>query len=150
MSGWGDAFSRNVRRSPLARARGTGSPRILPLGSDDDGGSANAQGVPGGRRRGASLRPWGVPRRSTWGWRPAPAETEPGRLTFGATGTLVALLQETSADQLVHLLVDTLRAGTPLKELVAAAALANARTFGGEDYVGFHTMMALRRPTTWP
>jgi hypothetical protein len=30
-----------------------------------------------------------------------------------------------------------------LNELVAAAALANARTFGGEDYVGFHTMMAL-------
>ena len=27
--------------------------------------------------------------------------------------------------------------------MVAAAALANARTFGGEDYVGFHTMMAL-------
>ena len=26
---------------------------------------------------------------------------------------------------------------------MAAAALANARTFGGEDYVGFHTMMAL-------
>src|SRR5213082_3520619 len=25
----------------------------------------------------------------------------------------------------------------------AVAALANARTFGGEDYVGFHTMMAL-------
>src|SRR5204863_6786841 len=30
-----------------------------------------------------------------------------------------------------------------LRQLVAAAALANARTFGGEDYVGFHTMMAL-------
>ncbi len=30
-----------------------------------------------------------------------------------------------------------------LRRLVAAAALANARTFGGEDYVGFHTMMAL-------
>ena len=27
--------------------------------------------------------------------------------------------------------------------LVAAAALANARTFGGEDYTGFHTLMAL-------
>jgi hypothetical protein len=27
--------------------------------------------------------------------------------------------------------------------VVAAAALANARTFGGEDYVGFHTMMAI-------
>src|SRR5437016_1370027 len=26
---------------------------------------------------------------------------------------------------------------------VAAAALANARAFGGEDYVGFHTLMAL-------
>jgi hypothetical protein len=30
-----------------------------------------------------------------------------------------------------------------LRKLVAAAAFANARTFGGEDYVGFHTMMAL-------
>ena len=30
-----------------------------------------------------------------------------------------------------------------LRQLVAAGALANARTFGGEDYVGFHTMMAL-------
>src|SRR6185437_11678569 len=26
---------------------------------------------------------------------------------------------------------------------LAAGALANARTFGGEDYIGFHTMMAL-------
>jgi hypothetical protein len=30
-----------------------------------------------------------------------------------------------------------------LKELVAAATLANARAFGGEDYIGFHTFMAL-------
>src|SRR5205085_2467466 len=30
-----------------------------------------------------------------------------------------------------------------LREVVAAAALANARTFGGEDYVGFHAFMAL-------
>src|SRR5262249_42464242 len=41
------------------------------------------------------------------------------------------------------LLVQRLNGGTELKELVAAAALANARTFGGEDYIGFHTMMAL-------
>jgi hypothetical protein len=40
-------------------------------------------------------------------------------------------------------MVEKLRAGTELKQLVAAAALANARTFGGEDYVGFHTLMAL-------
>jgi len=39
--------------------------------------------------------------------------------------------------------VEKLQSGTELKRLVAAAALANARTFGGEDYVGFHTMMAL-------
>ena len=36
-----------------------------------------------------------------------------------------------------------MRSGTDLRDSVAAAALANARTFGGEDYVGFHTMMAL-------
>src|SRR5262249_43065850 len=36
-----------------------------------------------------------------------------------------------------------LKQGTDLKKLVAAAALANARTLGGEDYIGFHTMMAL-------
>jgi hypothetical protein len=40
-------------------------------------------------------------------------------------------------------LVEKLRSGTDLNRLLAAAALANARTFGGEDYVGFHTMMAL-------
>src|SRR5262249_31967535 len=33
--------------------------------------------------------------------------------------------------------------GTELRELVAAAALANARTFGGEDYTGYHAFMAL-------
>jgi hypothetical protein len=29
-----------------------------------------------------------------------------------------------------------------LPDVVAAAAFANARTFGGEDYVGFHTLMS--------
>ena len=32
---------------------------------------------------------------------------------------------------------------SPLRDLLTAGALANARSFGGEDYVGFHTMMAL-------
>ncbi|MFO0922727.1 MAG: hypothetical protein U0905_09600 [Pirellulales bacterium] len=35
------------------------------------------------------------------------------------------------------------KTGTILKTLVAAGALANARTFGGQDYIGFHTFMAL-------
>ena len=64
-------------------------------------------------------------------------------LNFGELEPLVCLMQETPANQLLPKLAARLKAGTELKRLVAAAALANARTFGGEDYVGFHTMMAL-------
>ena len=53
------------------------------------------------------------------------------------------LMQETPVDRLLPALVGRLGAGAELRQLAAAAALANARTFGGEDYVGFHTMMAL-------
>src|SRR5688572_31074899 len=69
-------------------------------------------------------------------------ETEP-RLSFGTMDSLVGLMQETPAAKLLSILVKELRNGTELRQLVAAGALANARTFGGEDYVGFHTMMAL-------
>jgi hypothetical protein len=65
------------------------------------------------------------------------------RLAFGGLEPLVSLMQETSVRNLIPVLVEKLRAGTELKQFVAAAALANARTFGGEDYVGFHTLMAL-------
>ncbi|MFO0907346.1 MAG: hypothetical protein U0794_03115 [Isosphaeraceae bacterium] len=68
---------------------------------------------------------------------------EAARLSFGRLEPLVDLLQETPASALVSCLVEKIHSGTPLNDLVAAAALANARTFGGEDYVGFHTMMAL-------
>lgn len=64
-------------------------------------------------------------------------------LTFGPLEPLVGLLQETSADQLLPKLVEQLKHGADLRRLVAAAALANARSFGGVDYIGFHTMMAL-------
>ena len=57
--------------------------------------------------------------------------------------SLVRLMQETPANELLPKLVDKLRTGTELRTLVAAGALANARTFGGQDYIGFHTMMAL-------
>ncbi|HMP79601.1 MAG TPA: hypothetical protein PKD54_09130 [Pirellulaceae bacterium] len=67
----------------------------------------------------------------------------PDRLNFGRHERLVTLVQETSADQLLPKLVDLVRAGTDVQELVAATALANARGFGGEDYVGFHAFMAL-------
>jgi hypothetical protein len=52
-------------------------------------------------------------------------------------------MQETPLDRLLPVLVERLRTGTELRDLVAAAALANARTFGGEDYVGYHALMAL-------
>src|SRR5437867_11670925 len=64
-------------------------------------------------------------------------------LSFGTLEPLVCLMQETPVNRLLPTLVERLRAGTDMGRLVAAAALANARTFGGEDYVGFHTMMAL-------
>ena len=65
------------------------------------------------------------------------------RLEFGPLESLAGLLQDTSVADLIPTLVGKIRSGTELKQLVAAAALANARTFGGEDYVGFHTLMAL-------
>ena len=64
-------------------------------------------------------------------------------LRFGPMEPLVRLMQDTPSEKLLPILVAKLRSGTELRELVAAAALANARTFGGEDYIGFHTMMAL-------
>ncbi|HEY6169038.1 MAG TPA: hypothetical protein VI454_13430, partial [Verrucomicrobiae bacterium] len=60
-------------------------------------------------------------------------------LSFGSLEPLVCLMQETPADRLLPKLAEKLRVGTDLRQLAAAAALANARTFGGEDYVGFHT-----------
>ena len=64
-------------------------------------------------------------------------------LDFGSLEPLVRFMQETPVDKLLPGLADKLKSGNELRKLVAAAALANARTFGGEDYVGFHTMMAL-------
>lgn len=71
------------------------------------------------------------------------AEDGPETLTFGSLEPLVCLMQETPVNKLLPALVDKLNSGIDLRRLVATAALANARTFGGEDYVGFHTMMAL-------
>ena len=56
-------------------------------------------------------------------------------LSFGSLEKLVSLMQETPIDRLLPMLTEQLRGGTDLRRLVAAAALANARTFGGEDHV---------------
>lgn len=64
-------------------------------------------------------------------------------LTFGKLEPLVALMQETPSARLLPVLVEKMKAGTDLRTLTAAGALANARTFGGHDYTGYHALMAL-------
>src|SRR5262245_56157948 len=66
------------------------------------------------------------------------------RLSFGPYDALIDLIQSTPADKLQPILVDKLNRGEiNLKQLTAAGALANAEAFGGEDYTGFHTAMAM-------
>ena len=73
----------------------------------------------------------------------AMADDSSDRLTFGSQEPLVALMQDTPPDKLQPILFDKFKSGVELKTLIAAGALANARSFGGQDYVGFHTIMAL-------
>src|SRR5262245_9700818 len=93
--------------------------------------------------RGALIASVGPVLAADLGLASARADESREALTFGKLESLVCLMQETAADKLLPGLVKKLKDGTDLRQLVAAAALANARTFGGEDYVGFHTMMAL-------
>lgn len=67
---------------------------------------------------------------------------ESTRLTFGALEPLSQLIQETPGDKLLPILTDRLAKGLTTKQLASAAALANARTFGGENYFGMHVFMA--------
>jgi hypothetical protein len=71
------------------------------------------------------------------------ADESAGHLSFGDLGPLVDLMQDTPADRLLPDVVARIRSGTELRTLVAAAALANARAFGGQDYDGYHAFMAL-------
>jgi hypothetical protein len=64
-------------------------------------------------------------------------------LSFGKLEPLVALLQETPPAKLMPVLIGKIKDGTDLRTLVAAGALANARSFGGRHYEGYHTFMAL-------
>src|SRR2546421_4082237 len=61
----------------------------------------------------------------------AEAAGAPEALSFGGLEPLVVLMQETPVERLLPILVEKLKAGTELRTLLAAAALANARTFGG-------------------
>jgi len=71
------------------------------------------------------------------------AADDGARLTFGEIEPLVDLMQNTPPEKLMQAAVKKIEGGASLKTLTAAAALANARRFGGQDYVGYHTFMAL-------
>src|SRR5260221_9079858 len=62
----------------------------------------------------------------------ASAADVPDTLAFGDLEPLVCLMQETPVNRLLPVLVEKLKSGTDLRRLLSAAALANARTFGGE------------------
>jgi hypothetical protein len=67
----------------------------------------------------------------------------PEKLAFGKLEPLSAFLQDTPVDRLLPAVVKKLNDGLEMRTLVAAAALANAREFGGRHYDGYHTFMAL-------
>jgi hypothetical protein len=56
---------------------------------------------------------------------------------------LSQLIQQTPTKDLLPALHTELKNGASLKALIAAGALANARAFGGQDYNGYHSFMAL-------
>ena len=71
------------------------------------------------------------------------AEESATKLTFGALEPLASLMEQTPADRLLPILAERMQGGTDLRQFIAAAALANARAFGGQDYDGYHAIMAL-------
>lgn len=80
---------------------------------------------------------------SELGLAPALADASDDRVEFGSLEPLVGLMQDTPPEKLQPLLIEKIRSGVDLRTLTASGALANARSFGGQDYVGFHTIMAL-------
>jgi hypothetical protein len=72
------------------------------------------------------------------------AEQGSDSIPLGEYAGLVELMRNTPAEKLQPQLAGmVLKGDADLKKLVAAGALANAVTFGGCDYVGFHTAMAM-------
>lgn len=78
------------------------------------------------------------------GFSTAFAEQGSDSIPLGEYEGLVELMRRTPAETLQPQLAGMILKGeVDLKKLIAAGALANAVTFGGCDYVGFHTAMAM-------
>ncbi len=81
---------------------------------------------------------------SDLGFSTAFADRGPEALALGAHEALVELIRSTPPEKLQPILIAKLKAGeVDNKKLIQAAALANAEAFGGTDYVGYHTAMAM-------
>jgi len=69
---------------------------------------------------------------------------EPSKSGYESLVVWVSRMQEMVPDKLQVKMIEELTKGAvTLRQLVGAAALANAETFGGQDYVGYHAEMAL-------
>lgn len=78
------------------------------------------------------------------GFSTAFAEQGADSILLGSYASLVELIRNTPPKKLQPILVEKITRGeVDLKTLIGAGALANAVTFGGCDYVGFHTAMAM-------
>jgi hypothetical protein len=78
------------------------------------------------------------------GFSTAFAEKGADSIPLGKYERLVELFRSTPAAKLQPIVAEMLQKGeTNVAEVTAAGALANSVTFGGCDYVGFHTAMAM-------
>ncbi|MDA1231584.1 MAG: hypothetical protein O2856_12480 [Planctomycetota bacterium] len=78
------------------------------------------------------------------GFSAAFADRGPDSLKLGPYEALVELIRSTPPEKLQPILITKLKSGeVDNKQLISAAALANAEAFGGKDYVGYHTAMAM-------
>lgn len=94
--------------------------------------------------RGMLVAGVGVSVANNLGFSTAFADRGPESLKLGPYEALVELIRSTPPDQLQPILVKKLKGGeVDNKQLISAAALANAEAFGGQDYVGYHTAMAM-------
>ena len=64
-------------------------------------------------------------------------------LELGRFAPWVELMSTTEPANLQLRVMELINKGVTLSDLIAAGALANARAFGGEDYIGYHAYMAL-------
>src|SRR3954449_10996689 len=86
--------------------------------------------------RGMLVAGIGVSVANNLGFSTAFAERGPEALKLGPYEALVDLIRSTPPERLQPILISKLKAGeVDNKQLISAAALANAEAFGGTDYV---------------